>query len=73
MGCSISRRKRQREFQKINQRRSAPNSIQCLSIKQIESRFERKLAHKKDLAEAFLLGKNKYGKADITPAGRQYK
>lgn len=73
MGCSISRRKRQREFQKTNQRQAALNRIQGFSIDKIESNFEKILAKKRELTEAFLLGKNKYGNADKTPAGRMYK
>lgn len=38
-----------------------------LSIEKIESRFEERLTEKRLLAEAFLLGKNKYGNTDLTP------
>jgi hypothetical protein len=38
-----------------------------LSIEEIESRFNKRLEDKQLLAEAFMLGRNKYGKADTTP------
>jgi len=38
-----------------------------VSIGKIESRFDKLLEEKQFLAEAFLLGRNKYGNADITP------
>ena len=38
-----------------------------MSIEKIESRFDKQLEEKQFLAEACLLGKNKYWKADTTP------
>lgn len=38
-----------------------------LSIDQIEHRFEKRLKEKKLLAEAFLLGKNKFSNPDTVP------
>lgn len=38
-----------------------------LSIEKIESRFDKLLEEKQFLAEAFLLGRNKYGNADSVP------
>lgn len=38
-----------------------------LTIGQIERRFDQWLEKRQLLAEAFLLGKNKYGNADIVP------
>ena len=38
-----------------------------LSIEKIESRFDKQLKEKQELAEAFMLGRNKYGNADKVP------
>jgi len=38
-----------------------------MSIEKIESRFDKLLEEKKYLAEAFMLGRNKYGNADTIP------
>lgn len=38
-----------------------------MSIEKIESRFEKQLEEKRLLAEAFMLGRNKYGNADTIP------
>lgn len=38
-----------------------------MSIEKIESRFEKQLADKQFLAEAFLLGLNKNGRGDAVP------
>lgn len=72
MGCSKARRERQRIFQKINQRKTAVDKIQYLTVDQIECQFEKILIKRRELAEAFLLGKNKYGKADKTPTQKMY-
>jgi hypothetical protein len=38
-----------------------------MSIEKIESRFDELLMEKQELAEAFMLGRNKYGNADEVP------
>ena len=38
-----------------------------LSIEKIESRFDKLLEEKQLLAEAYMLGRNKYGNADTIP------
>jgi hypothetical protein len=38
-----------------------------MSIEKIENRFNQQMDEKQLLAEAFLLGRNKYGNADIVP------
>ena len=38
-----------------------------MSVERIEKRFIERIAERQLLAEAFLLGKNKYGNADLTP------
>lgn len=38
-----------------------------VSVEKIEARLEERLVSQRLLAEAFLLGKNKYGKPDVVP------
>lgn len=38
-----------------------------MSIEKIESQFNKQIEERQLLAEAFLLGKNKYGNADMIP------